>query len=275
LQFSLNLQQPVKMGSVRPKKYLGQHFLKDGTIAGRIVDALDANDLDAVIEVGPGTGILTSRLIKKQDINLILVEIDDESVAYLNKLYKEDQLKIISGDFLQLPLQEISDGSIGVIGNFPYNISSQIFFKVLKHRTAVHQVVGMVQKEVGQRIASGPGNKTYGILSVLLQAFYDVEYMFEVPPEVFHPPPKVHSAVLRLRRNGRTSLSCDEDLFFRVVKQGFQNRRKTLRNALKPLNLPAEITGLAMLDLRAEALSCLDFENLTLKIQESGRDHTL
>ncbi len=263
------------MGSVRPKKHLGQHFLNDGTIADRIVDAMDVNALDAVIEVGPGTGILTSRLIQKQDFQLILVEIDEESVAYLNEHYKENPPDIVTGDFLKLPIQEIAKGRIGVIGNFPYNISSQIFFKILKHRAAVTQVVGMVQREVGQRIASGPGNRTYGILSVLLQAFYDVEYLFEVPPEVFHPPPKVHSAVLRLNRNSRVGLTCDEDLFFRVIKQGFQNRRKTLRNALKPLNLPAEITDLPMLDLRAEALSSLDFENLTLKIQESGRDHTL
>ena len=224
---------------VRPKKYLGQHFLKDQNIARKIVEALPV-DTANVIEVGPGMGVLTS-FLKEKIKSLFLIEIDRESIAYLRAHYPQLGEKIIEGDFLKLKLNSLSEGTWSVIGNFPYNISSQIFFKVLEQRTFITNVVGMVQKEVAQRIASPPGSKDYGILSVLLQAYYDIKLLFSVPPGVFHPPPKVNSAVLTLVRNNVTRLDCDEVLFVKVVKQAFQTRRKTLRNCLKNLNLPPSL----------------------------------
>ncbi len=255
---------------VRPKKFLGQHFLKDQGIAAKIVEALKlTGDAQRVIEIGPGTGVLTQLLLKK-NIDLWLIELDRESVAYLKENLPVLSDKIIEGDFLQLDLAPILKSESLIIGNFPYNISSQIFFKVLEHRDAVTQVVCMLQKEVAERIASPHGSKVYGILSVLLQAFYDIEYLFKVPPGVFFPPPKVMSAVIRLTRNKRRQLSCDERLFFKVVKQGFQNRRKTLRNALKPLNLPVAVSSLPIFEKRAEQLSVDDFISLTSLIEQSG-----
>lgn len=261
---------------VRPKKSLGQHFLHDKHIAERIVLGLTSlSGLERVLEIGPGMGVLTQFLIKRPDLAVSVIEIDRDSVAYLQKHYPG--LPIISGDFLELDLGNQFQGKYSIIGNFPYNISSQIFFKVLENRDHVWQVVGMVQKEVADRIAAPHGNKTYGILSVLLQAFYKVEYLFKVHPGVFTPPPKVMSAVIRLERNGRQALPCDEQLFFRVVKQGFNNRRKTLRNALKNLILPAlghlppealqRFLQEAILDKRAEQLSVDDFIHLTLLIE--------
>ena len=256
---------------VRPKKFLGQHFLKDQNIASRIVEALTLNaKSNFVIEIGPGTGVLTQFLVKREEVDLHMAEIDRESVAYLKEHYPAYAHKIIEGDFLELDLAQLTSVDIHVIGNFPYNISSQIFFKVLDHRHQVKQVVGMVQKEVADRMAEKEGSKTYGILSVLLQAFYDIEFLFKVPPGVFFPPPKVMSGVIRMTRNNRERLACDEDLFKKVVKQGFQNRRKTLRNALKPLNLPAQILSLPQMDLRAEQLSVEDFISLTLQIEQAG-----
>ena len=256
---------------VRPKKFLGQHFLKDQNIAAKIVDALVLPaQKNFVLEIGPGTGVLTQFLVGKENVDLHLVEIDRESVAYLKEHYPSHAQKIIEGDFLELDLGQLTDQNIYVIGNFPYNISSQIFFKVLDHRSRVKQVVGMVQKEVADRIAEKEGSKTYGIVSVLLQAFYDIELLFKVSPGVFFPPPKVMSAVIRMTRNNRDHLPCDEALFKKVVKQGFQNRRKTLRNALKPLNLPTQILSLPQLDLRAEQLSVEDFISLTLQIEKAG-----
>lgn len=256
---------------VRPKKFLGQHFLKDQNIASKIVEALTLKDKsNFVIEIGPGTGVLTQFLVKRKEVDLRLAEIDRESVAYLKEHYPSHANKIIEGDFLELDLTQLTSEDIHVIGNFPYNISSQIFFKVLDHRHQVKQVVGMVQKEVADRIAEKEGSKTYGILSVLLQAFYDIEFLFKVPPGVFFPPPKVMSGVIRMTRNHRERLECDEDLFKKVVKQGFQNRRKTLRNALKPLNLPTQILSLSQMDLRAEQLSVEDFISLTLQIEQAG-----
>lgn len=246
---------------VRPKKYLGQHFLKDKNIASKIVDSLQSTDLP-VLEIGPGTGVLTGMLINKVD-DFAVIEIDQESIEYLHKQYPD--LKIIEGDFLEF---EIKD-KMAIIGNFPYNISSQIFFRVLDARQYVDEVVCMIQKEVADRIASKEGNKTYGILSVLLQAYYDIDYLFKVPPGVFHPPPKVNSAVIRLRRNNVAMLSCDEDLFKKVIKQGFQNRRKTLRNALKNLNLPGSVYALTIMDKRAEQLSVKDFVSLTQAIEKA------
>lgn len=255
---------------VRAKKFLGQHFLKDQNIASKIVNALLlSEEKNVVLEIGPGMGVLTRLLMAAPKVDLRLVEIDRESVAYLKENYPTLVDKIHEGDFLKMDLGEISKGSIHIIGNFPYNISSQIFFKVLQHREQVKQVVCMLQKEVADRIAEKEGSKTYGILSVLLQAYYDVEYLFKVPPGVFHPPPKVMSAVIRLTRNNRQHLLCDEVLFQKVVKQGFQNRRKTLRNALKPLNLPSSITALPTMDLRAEQLSVEQFISLTFQIEHA------
>jgi 16S rRNA (adenine1518-N6/adenine1519-N6)-dimethyltransferase len=256
---------------VRPKKFLGQHFLKDQNIAARIVDALDLPDGTArVIEIGPGTGVLTQLLVKRKDIDLWLIELDHESVVYLKENMPLLRMKIIEGDFLRLNLDDLFTSNVSIIGNFPYNISSQIFFRVLEYRSQVTQVVCMLQKEVAERIASPHGSKVYGILSVLLQAYYDIELLFKVPPGVFFPPPKVMSAVIRLKRNKREHLSCNESLFVKVVKQGFQNRRKTLRNALKPLNLPVAVSALPIFEKRAEQLSVEEFISLTSLIEQSG-----
>ena len=259
-----------KSNIVRPKKSLGQHFLHDSTIAQRIVDALQIQPSSPyVLEIGPGMGVLTRILIKRNEIDLKVVEIDRESVAYLKKNFSELQGRIIDGDFLKIEITKIFNDNFSIIGNFPYNISSQIFFKVLEVRDNVQQVVCMLQKEVADRIAAPPGSKTYGILSVLLQAFYGVDHLFKVMPGSFRPPPKVISAVIRLRRNSVQKLACDEKLFVQVVKQAFNTRRKTLRNALKNLNLAAEITALPLMDKRAEQLSVKDFEDLTLLIEKS------
>jgi 16S rRNA (adenine1518-N6/adenine1519-N6)-dimethyltransferase len=258
-----------KENRVRAKKFLGQHFLKDQNIARKIVSALSAEQAGTpVLEIGPGMGVLTQYLIGR-DIDLKLVEIDRESVTYLKSHYPQLAGNIIEGDFLALDLSRVFHGRFSIIGNFPYNISSQIFFHILDHRNQVIEVVGMLQKEVADRIAAPHGNKTYGILSVLLQAFYKVTYCFKVSPGVFHPPPKVMSAVIRMTRNERERLPCDERLFFQVVKQGFNNRRKTLRNALKNLNLAARVSALEMMDKRAEQLSVEDFIGLTRIIEES------
>lgn len=256
---------------VRPKKFLGQHFLKDQNIASKIVGALIPSDArQRVIEIGPGTGVLTQLLVKKNNIDLYLVEVDHESVVYLKENMPQLRDRIIEGDFLRIDLADLIQSEVSIIGNFPYNISSQIFFRILDCRNQVTQVVCMLQKEVAERMASPHGSKVYGILSVLLQAYYEIELLFKVPPGVFFPPPKVMSAVIRLKRNQRKQLACNEDLFVKVVKQGFQNRRKTLRNALKPLNLPAHVSVLPIFDKRAEQLSVEDFISLTLLIEKSG-----
>ena len=254
---------------VRPKKFLGQHFLKDKNIALRFVDSLVlSKGLNQVVEIGPGTGVLTQYLSTNPDIDLKVVEIDRESVAYLADHYPSLKGRIISGDFLELEIEKEFSENLIIIGNFPYNISSQIFFKILDHRSQVSQVVCMIQKEVADRIAEKEGSKTYGILSVFLQTFYNIEYLFKVPPGVFFPPPKVMSAVIRLLRNQRDKLECDEVLYRKVVKQAFQNRRKTLRNALKILNLPPSISTLELMDKRAEQLSVEQFIFLTKEIQK-------
>ena len=255
---------------VRPKKFLGQHFLKDQNVAHKIVDALILPDQSRshVLEIGPGTGVLTRLLIARKDIDLKMVEIDFESVAYFQKEFPELSDRILKADVLKMDVNEIFTGHFSIIGNFPYNISSQIFFRVLDTRDKVDQVVCMLQKEVADRICSSHGNKVYGILSVLLQAFYTVEYLFKVPPGVFNPPPKVMSAVIRLKRNERKHLDCDEVLFQHVVKQAFQKRRKTLRNALKHLNLPGPVVAFDLMDKRPEQLSVEDFIFLTRSIQQ-------
>lgn len=257
------------MAQVRPKKQLGQHFLKDHSIAQKIVDALPKDSRSNVLEIGPGTGVLSDLMVDEESFgNLVLLDVDRESIDYLEKKYKDKEVKILLADFLKEDVLSIFDkGHFSIIGNFPYNISSQIFFKVLDIKDHVDEVVCMLQKEVAERIASKEGNKDYGILSVLLQAYYDIEYLFSVPPEVFLPPPKVNSGVIRLKRNGVSDIGCDEKLFKRVVKAGFQMRRKTLRNALKPLNLPESIREQEVFNKRAEQLSVDDFIQLTNLIQ--------
>jgi 16S rRNA (adenine1518-N6/adenine1519-N6)-dimethyltransferase len=249
---------------VRPKKHLGQHFLRDKQIAQRITESLSGHGgYDQVLEVGPGTGVLTEFLVSTYQDRLTLIDLDEESVHYLLKNFPSLQASIHHADFLKTDLNVLMKKPFAVIGNFPYNISSQIFFHILENKDIVPEVVGMIQKEVAERLVSPPGSKQYGILSVLLQAYYSLEYLFTVEPHVFHPPPKVRSAVIRLKRNEVESLNCDEVLFKRVVKQGFQNRRKTLRNALKPLNLPGSKTTLPVFDQRAEQLSVAAFVELT------------
>jgi 16S rRNA (adenine1518-N6/adenine1519-N6)-dimethyltransferase len=252
------------MTEVKAKKFLGQHFLTDERIAERIVDSL-STETNHVLEIGPGMGVLTKYLIKKDELDFHVVEIDRESVAYLHDHYPT--LDVIEGDFLQYDLTSLFHDTFSIIGNFPYNISSQILFKVFDNRDRVSEVVGMFQKEVAERVAAGPGSKTYGILSVLLSAFYNIEYLFTVNENVFNPPPKVKSAVIRLRRNDVKSLECDEKLFVQVVKAGFNQRRKTLRNALRQLNLPLDRISEETLAKRAEQLSVAQFIEITKTIE--------
>ena len=251
------------MERVRPKKALGQHFLTDQGVAREIVASLRSRG--PVLEVGPGTGVLTQYLLQQDDIDLKVVEIDSESVRWLLEHYPKLAPALYEADFLKMDLRKIFPASFAVIGNFPYNISSQIFFKVLECRDRIPEVVCMIQKEVAERMAAGPGSKTYGILSVLMQAWYDIEYLFTVGEGAFLPPPKVKSAVIRLTRSGRESLGCDENLFKTVVKTTFNQRRKTIRNSLKPVlsqlsSLPAFIP---YLDARPEQLSVGEFVELT------------
>ena len=288
---------------VRAKKALGQHFLTDQKVARNIVDALvtpfpskDLNEVKAssdarpapylsmkdgkgfkveggsgesyfpVLEVGPGMGVLTQYLLEREDIDLRLIEIDTESVEYLLTHFQGMQGRLMEGDFLQLKLEKLFPDKFAIIGNFPYNISSQIFFKVLDHKDRIPEVVGMVQKEVAERIAEKPGSKTYGILSVLLQAWYNIEYLFTVGSGCFAPPPKVESAVIRLTRNSRTELGCDENLFKTVVKTAFGQRRKMMRNPLKPIALAhgkADVLSQDIFSQRPEQLSVEDFVALT------------
>ena len=251
------------MSEVRAKKALGQHFLTDQSIARSIVDALSHDGVRDVLEVGPGMGVLTQYLLQRPDIDLKMVELDGESVQYLMRHFPGMEGKLLEADYLKLNISKIFDGPYRVIGNFPYNISSQIFFKILEDKDIVPEVVCMIQKEVADRIAEPPGTKTYGILSVLLQAWYDIEYVLSVGPGAFNPPPKVKSAVIGLRRNSRTELGCDEKQFKQVVKTAFNQRRKTLRNALKPLLKEGADTIDPIFELRAEKLGVEDFVRLT------------
>lgn len=250
---------------VRPKKALGQHFLTDANVARKIVDAFSPSSDARVVEIGPGTGALSGMLAERFH-RPVLLDIDQESVDHLRGRFTDTQAEIIHGDFLETGFDGLKDDRFAVIGNFPYNISSQIFFKVLENRDRVGLVVGMIQKEVAQRIASPPGSRVYGILSVLIQAYYDVRVLFHVPPGVFLPPPKVMSSVIRLERNNVHRLDCDEVMFFRMVKRAFGNRRKTLRNALKDLNLPSRFYASERMGLRAEQLSVSDFVELVKSI---------
>jgi len=255
---------------VRPKKALGQHFLTDLSIAKRIADALvtDTQAQTSVLEVGPGMGVLTQYLLERPELNLTAVEIDRESVDYLLLNFPKINGHLVEADFLRVKLENFFPETFCVIGNFPYNISSQIFFKILEYRNNVPQVVCMIQKEVAERIAEKPGTKAYGILSVLLQAWYDIEYLFTVGEGAFNPPPKVKSAVIRLTRNSRTSLDCDESLFKTVVKTAFNQRRKTLRNSLKPLLAGHEvILADSVFTLRPEQLGVEEFVRLTKMLE--------
>ncbi len=252
---------------VRPKKYLGQHFLRDQAVAGKITESLTGfGDYQQVLEIGPGTGVLTRYLLQNPKWNTWMIDLDSESIQYLKREFPSGSERLIQGDFLNWDARSILSAPFAVIGNFPYNISSQILFRILELREHVPEVVCMLQREVAQRLVSPPGNRAYGILSVFLQAYYQLEYLFEVPPECFHPKPKVHSAVIRLQTLGNPQLDCDERIFRTLVKRGFQNRRKTLRNALKAFNLPQEIRGLKLLDLRAEQLAVDDYVTLTKTI---------
>ncbi|NNC35478.1 MAG: 16S rRNA (adenine(1518)-N(6)/adenine(1519)-N(6))-dimethyltransferase RsmA [Croceitalea sp.] len=262
---------------VKAKKHLGQHFLKDEDVAKRISDTLTLKDYSHVIEIGPGTGVLTKYLLQR-NIDLVAMDLDEESIVYLNHSFALDhpkivaqnnRLKIIQADFLKYDLKKLyGDDQFAITGNFPYNISTQIVFKMLDLRNQVPEFSGMFQKEVAQRICGEPGNKSYGILSVLVQAYYDAEYLFTVHPEVFDPPPKVQSGVLRLTRKATFTLPCDEVLFFKVVKTAFNQRRKTMRNSLKSFNLSDNLKEDAIFDLRPEQLAVSDFISLTKKIAD-------
>lgn len=258
------------MSLVRAKKHLGQHFLTDKNIAAKIVGSLQLADrYNQVLEVGPGMGILSDFLLQRTDLETYLIDIDMESYEFLQKKYPQLGERLINHDFLEMDFSRIFKGQFGIIGNFPYNISSQILFKVLENRHKVVEVVGMFQKEVAERCTAKPGSKEYGILSVFLQAYYKIEYLFTVKAGVFNPPPKVLSAVIRLTRNQVGQLDCDEKLFWQVVKAGFNQRRKTLRNALSSLINKEKLANEPMLDLRAERLSVQDFVNLTNKITQT------
>ena len=257
------------MTYVKAKKSLGQHFLKDQNIARKIVGSLKAQGITDVLEIGPGMGVLTKYLLENTAYTTHVVEIDNESIEYLVENYPNLKERIIAGDFLNLKLDQLFNQPFAIIGNFPYNISSQIFFKILEHRNQIHELVGMIQKEVAERIAEKPGTKTYGILSVFLQAFYDIEYLFTVPPQVFAPPPKVKSAVIRLTRNARKELGCNEKLFFSVVKTAFNQRRKTMHNSLKSIihtSVPNDV-----LQKRPEQIGVQEFIMLTNWVEEQNR----
>ncbi|MDO4755913.1 MAG: 16S rRNA (adenine(1518)-N(6)/adenine(1519)-N(6))-dimethyltransferase RsmA [Parabacteroides sp.] len=252
------------MRLVKPKKALGQHFLKDLQIAERIADTLSEYKQLPVLEIGPGMGVLTQFLLDKEH-DLTVVELDMESVDYLEQNFPQLAGRILAEDFLRLDLSKLFPDQFCVIGNYPYNISSQIFFKVLDYKEQIPCCSGMIQKEVAERLAAGPGSKTYGILSVLLQAWYEVEYLFTVSEKVFDPPPKVKSAVIRMVRNERKDLGCDEKLFKQVVKTSFNQRRKTLRNSMKPLlGKDCPDYALPIFDKRPEQLSVEQFVELTL-----------
>lgn len=258
------------MDKVRAKKHLGQHFLNDENIAKKIADTLTLEGYQKVLEIGPGMGVLTKYLLEKP-IETYVIEIDTESVEYLQTHYLKLSNRIISKDFLRYNLSEtFGDEPLAIIGNFPYNISSQIVFRVLEMRNRIPEFSGMFQKEVAERICEKKGSKTYGILSVLVQAFYDTEYLFTVSEHVFTPPPKVKSGVMRMRRKENYQLPCDEKLFFNVVKTAFNQRRKTLRNSLKTFQLSDNLREDSIFDLRPEQITVEQFIELTQKIAADG-----
>lgn len=260
------------MKLVKPKKFLGQHFLKDLQVAQDIADTVDACPALPVLEVGPGMGVLTQYLLKKER-PLKVVELDFESVAYLRENFPQLGDHIIEQDFLKMDLRQLFDGQPFVLtGNYPYNISSQIFFKMLEYKDLIPCCTGMIQKEVAERIAASPGNKTYGILSVLIQAWYNVEYLFTVHEHVFNPPPKVKSAVIRMTRNKTQHLGCNEQLFKQIVKTTFNQRRKTLRNSISPiLDKGNPLSADPIFNKRPEQLSVQDFIDLTNQVEQALR----
>ncbi len=258
--------------SVRAKKHLGQHFLKDESIAIKIAESLSLKGYKNVLEIGPGMGVLTKYLLEKE-CKTYVIEIDSEAVEYLQANYLNLAPRIIEKDFLKYDLNEIFKGEpLAIIGNFPYNISTQIVFKTLELRDQIPEFSGMFQKEVAKRICSSEGSKVYGILSVLTQAFYNAEYLFTVPPDVFDPPPKVDSGVMRLTRKENFSLPCNEKTFFKVVKTAFQQRRKTLRNSLKIFNLSDSLRANVIFGKRPEQLNVEEFINLTLLIENDANE---
>ncbi|MBQ8501857.1 MAG: 16S rRNA (adenine(1518)-N(6)/adenine(1519)-N(6))-dimethyltransferase RsmA [Bacteroides sp.] len=263
------------MRLVKPKKFLGQHFLKDLKVAQDIADTVDACPDLPILEVGPGMGVLTQFLLKKNR-PVKVVELDFESVAYLREAYPELEENIIEDDFLKMNLMRQFEGKPFVLtGNYPYNISSQIFFKMLDNKDLIPCCTGMIQKEVAERIAAAPGSKTYGILSVLIQAWYSVEYLFTVGEHVFNPPPKVKSAVIRMTRNDTHELGCDERLFKQVVKTTFNQRRKTLRNSIKPiLGKDCPLTNDPLFNRRPEQLSVQEFVDLTNRVAEVLKENS-
>ena len=255
---------------VRAKKHLGQHFLKDETIAKKISETLTFKGYKNVLEIGPGMGVLTKYLLE-EDIELVAMDLDKESISYLEANYLNKNLKLLEADFLRYDFSDIfGEEEFAITGNFPYNISTQIVFKTLENKEKVPEFTGMFQKEVAQRICAKEGNKTYGILSVLTQAFYDAEYLFTVPPTVFNPPPKVESGVLRLTRKKSLTLECSEKMLYKVVKTSFQQRRKTLRNSLKSFNLSDKIKEDAIFGQRPEHLSVAEFIMLTKKLENDA-----
>jgi len=255
---------------IRAKKHLGQHFLIDETIAEKIANTLRFEGYKNVLEIGPGTGVLTKYLVEK-DINLVAMELDNESVSYLEEYFPQKNLQILEADFLREDLSDVfGTEQYAITGNFPYNISTQIVFKTLENKEQIPEFSGMFQKEVAQRICAKEGSKTYGILSVLTQAFYEAEYLFTVPPSVFNPPPRVESGVLRLTRKENQQLACDEKMLYRVVKTAFQQRRKTLRNSLKTFNLSDKLKEDTIFGQRPEQLSVAEFVALTQKLEDDA-----
>lgn len=255
------------MNSVRAKKHLGQHFLNDKNAAKRIADALNPDlGFTQVLEVGPGMGVLSDFLLQKEEYETFLIDIDDESIEFLQDKYPQLGPRLIHGDFLNLDFSQYFGEKMAVIGNYPYNISSQILFKILEERDRVVQMAGMFQKEVAERCVAKPGSKEYGILSVFLQAYYHVEYLFTVKAGAFNPPPKVLSGVMRMTRNAVAQLDCDEKLFWKVVKAGFNQRRKTLRNSLSGVVPKDKMTDNPLYELRAERLTVADYVTLTNEI---------
>ena len=259
------------MTQVRAKKHLGQHFLRDLEVARRIAASLPLDGRTSVLEIGPGTGVLTQFLLENPDIDLTAVELDSESVVYLHQHFP--QLKVVEADFLKMDLKSLFSDKFCVIGNLPYNISSQIFFKMLDNKDQIPCLVGMIQKEVAERMAAKEGNKTYGILSVLMQAYYSIDYLFTVHEHVFDPPPKVKSAVIRLTRNDVSRINCDEKLFKTVVKTAFNQRRKQMRNSLKPLIAKENpVFADPIFDKRPEQLSVDAFIELTNMIEKALKE---
>jgi len=259
------------MTQVRAKKHLGQHFLRDLEVARRIAASLPLDGRTSVLEIGPGTGVLTQFLLENPDIDLTAVELDSESVVYLHQHFP--QLKVVEADFLKMDLKSLFSDKFCVIGNLPYNISSQIFFKMLDNKNQIPCLVGMIQKEVAERMAAKEGNKTYGILSVLMQAYYSIDYLFTVHEHVFDPPPKVKSAVIRLIRNDVSRINCDEKLFKTVVKTAFNQRRKQMRNSLKPLIAKENpVFANPIFDKRPEQLSVDAFIELTNMIEKALKE---